>query len=59
MVNMRVREEQIEESDEEKLLGDTFYKKLPFKKHVLTLCKNASQKLHALTHIAIYVEPEH
>ena len=57
-VNIRVGEVQIEESDEEKLLGVTLDKRLSFKKHVLTLCKKASQKLHALTRISIYMEPE-
>ena len=57
-VNMRVREVQIEESDEEKLLGATFDKKLSLKKHVLTLCKNGSQKFHALRRISIYMQLE-
>ena len=38
----------IKESDEEKLLGVTIVKKLNFKSHVNSLCKKASQKLHAL-----------
>ena len=38
-VIMHVGEAQIEESDEEKLLGITFDKKISFKKHIQTLCK--------------------
>ena len=38
---MHVGEAQIEESDDEKLLGITLDKKLSFKKHVQTLCKKA------------------
>ena len=37
----------INESDNEKLLGVTFDKKLSFKKHVEDLSKKANQKLHA------------
>ena len=55
---MRVGEMQIEESDEKKLLGVTLDKKLSMKKHALTLCKKASQKLQVLTRISIYMEPE-
>ena len=55
---MHVGEVQIEESGNEKLLGITLVKKSSFKKHVQTLFKKASQKLHALTRISIYMEPE-
>ena len=55
---MYVGEVQIEESDHEKLVGIALDKKLCFKKHVKILCKKASQKLHALTRISIYMEPE-
>ena len=37
--NIHVGEAQIEESDEEKLLGITLDKKLSFRNHVKTLCK--------------------
>ncbi len=58
-VNIHIGEAQIEESDEEKLLGIDLDKKLSFKKHVRTLCKKASQKLHALlTRISVYMEPD-
>ena len=57
-VHIHLGEAQIEENDEEKLLGITLDKKLSFKKHVQTLCKKASQKLHALARISIFMEPE-
>ena len=57
-VSMHVGEVQMEESDDEKLLGITLDKKLTFKKHVQAICKKASQKLHALTRISIYMEPK-
>ena len=41
-VHIHLGEAQIEENDEEKLLGITLDKKLSFKKHVQTLCKKAS-----------------
>ena len=46
----------IQESDEEKLLGLTLDRKLNFKNHVSNLCKNASQKLHALARVSKYME---
>ena len=56
--NIHIAEAQIEESGEEKLLGIALDKKLSFKNHVKTICKKASQKLHALARISIYMEPE-
>ena len=49
----------IEESNEEKLIGVTFDKKLNFKTHVTNLCKKASQKLHALARVSRYLEAPH
>ena len=46
------------EGDDEKLLSVTRDKKLSFKQHILAFCKKASQKLHALTRISIFMEPE-
>ena len=46
----------IKERNEEKLLGVTIVKKLNFKSHVNSLCKKASQKLHALARISTYME---
>ena len=46
---------QITNSTEEKLLGIKLDSKLSFQNHASSLCKKASQKLHALTRIANYV----
>ena len=46
----------IEESDEETLLGTTLDTKLSFKSHVQSLCRKASQKLHALSRISIFMD---
>ena len=48
----------ITESVEEQLLGITLDKHLDFKSHINSLCKNASQKLHALARISSYVDVE-
>ena len=45
----------ITSSTEEKLLGIKFDSKLSFKNHVSSLCKKASQKMHALTRIVNYM----
>ena len=55
---MHVGEVQIEESDDEKLLGITHDENLPFKNTSKQFCKKASQKLHALTRNSIYMEPK-
>ena len=47
---------QIEESNVDNLLTTTFDKVLSFKKHVQMGCAKASQKLHAITRISIYVK---
>ena len=46
---------QIKNSTEERLLGIKFDSKLSFENHVSSLCKKASQKLHALTRIVNYM----
>ena len=46
---------QIANSTKEKLLGIKFDSKLSFENHVSSLCKKASQKLHALTRIVNYM----
>ena len=40
----------------EKLLGITIDSKLSFDEHVSSLCKKASQKLHALARVAHYLD---
>ena len=57
-VVIHISETQIEENDEEKLLGKGLDKNLSFKKHVQMLYKTASQKLHALACISVFKEPE-
>ena len=46
---------QITNSTEEKLLGIKFNSKLFFENHFSSLCKKASQKLHALIRIVNYM----
>ena len=46
----------IEESDEETLLGITLDTKLSFTSHVQSLCRKASQKLHALSRISNFMD---
>ena len=45
----------VKESSEENLLGITFDQSLSFKEHVKTLCRKASQKLHALARVSCYM----
>ena len=46
----------IQSSQEERLLGIKFDTKLSFENHVISLCKKATQKLHALARIVNYME---
>ena len=46
----------IENSTEEKLLGVKFDSNLSFEGHVTSLCKKASQKLHAVARISHYTD---
>ena len=46
----------IKNSTEEKLLGVKFDSNLSFENHVISLCKNASQKLHAFARISHYMD---
>ena len=47
-VSVKIGEANVKESKQEKPLGIIFDQTLSFKQHVKTLCKKASQKLHAL-----------
>ena len=49
-----INEFEIESSKKEKLLGITIDTRLSFQHHITSLCKKASQKLHALARIAHY-----
>ena len=57
-VSVKIGEANVKESKEEKLLGIIFDQTLSFKQHVKTLCKKASQKLHALARISCYMDTE-
>ena len=54
----KIGEANVKECKEEKLLGMIFDQTLSFKQHVKTLCKKASQKLHALPRISCYMGTE-
>ena len=55
LTSVNINDFQITSSTEEKLLGIKFDSKLFFENHVSSLCKEASQKLHALTRIINYM----
>ena len=57
-IEIKINNEMIHESPEEKLLGIIFDKTLSFKAHVTSLYKKANQKLHALSRIAHYMDSE-
>ena len=57
-VSVKIAEANVKESKEEKLLGIIFDQTLSFKQHVKTLCKKASQKLHALARISCYMDTQ-
>ena len=52
----KIEDFSIKNSTEEKLLGVKFDSNLSFENHVTSLCKKASQKLHALTRISHYMD---
>ena len=49
----KIEDFSIKNSTEEKLLGVKFDSNLSFENHVTSLCKKASQKLHALARVSI------
>ena len=55
-VSANIEEFVINNSNEEKLLGIKIGNKLSFGNHFSSLCKKASQKLHALTRIVNYMD---
>ena len=57
-VSVKIGEANVKESKEEKLLWIIFDQTLIFKQHGKTLCKKASQKLHALVRISCYMDTE-
>ena len=57
-VSANINEFEIESSKNEKLLGTSVDATFSFEHHVTSLCKKASQKLHALARIAHYIDFE-
>ena len=57
-VSAYINEFEIESSKKEKLLGISIDTTLSFEHHITSLCKKASQKLHALARIAHYMDFE-
>ena len=54
-LSMKIDNIEVANSSSQKLLGIKFDNKLTFKVHVTDLCTKASQKLHALSRISIYM----
>ena len=52
----KIEDFSIKNRTEEKLLGVKFDSNLSFENHVTSLCKKASQKLHALERILHYMD---
>ena len=52
----KIEDFSIKNSIEEKLLGLKFDSNLSFESHITSLCKKASQKLHALARISHYMD---
>ena len=55
-VSVTINNFSINKTEEEKLLGIKLSGNLSFEKHVSSLCKKASQKLHALARIVNYMD---
>ena len=55
-VSMNIDKSNIENKKEQKLLGMKFDSSLSFEGHISSICKKASQKLHAPSRIANYMD---
>ena len=55
-VSINIDGSNVENKKEQKLLGMKFDSSLSFKDHITSLCKKASQKLHALARIVNYMD---
>ena len=55
-VTAKIGEFDVKNSREEKLLGVKIDSKLSFENHVSSLCKKASQKLHALARVVNFMD---
>ena len=54
-VALKIKNETINNSSNQKLLGILFNNKFDFDEHVTSLCRKVSQKLNALTRVAHYM----
>ena len=57
-IDINIEGTQISKCKEEKLLGIKLDDRLSFENHVISMCKKATQKLHALARIARYMDFE-
>ena len=57
-VTVKIEEFDVKNSREEKLLGVKIDSKLSFENHVSSLCKKATQKLHALARVVSFMDLE-
>ena len=55
-VALKIKNEFITSSSNEKLLGILFNKKFDFEEHVTSLCRKASKKLNALARVVQYMD---
>ena len=55
-VSLKIKNETITNSSNEKLLGVLFNNKFDFDEHVTSLCRKASQKLNAFARVARYMK---
>ena len=55
-VSINIDGSNVENKKEQKLLGIKFDSSLSFKGHITSLCKKASQKLHALARTVNYID---
>ena len=55
-ISMMVGQHKICNSNNQKLLGVIIDNKLTFNEHVISLCKKATQKLHALTRVSRFMD---
>ena len=56
-IKIKIEEGIVEESSKEKLLGMITDKKRNFESHILSLCKRASQRVHALARVSTFIDP--
>ena len=57
-LSVTIDDHEIYNSEHKKLLGITFDNELKFDEHVNSLCKKASQKLHALSRVSHFMNKD-